>query len=172
MFEDKNKKIKIPIDTFSTPLAPEELKNLPDMSHESVKLKLFDKVSGKDRLINFDYDGLMAESQRRENIGDLRGALDMLDIAERLVHGLDYKESGDVTFKIAETLHKISDDDNSGETKQVRQAQNEWASDWLSISDSYKQLDKQANKPEKLTNKVRRSFRLGKSAVINAFKKL
>ena len=172
MYEDKNKIDKAATDTSMTPLAPEKFSTHPQMSDESVKLKVFDKDNGKDKLVTFNYEGLMAEAQRRENSGDLQGTLDILDVAERLVHGFDNKQSEKITFKMADTLHKISNDDNSGETKQAKLDRLDRASGWLDISNDYKKLHKLENKPEKLTTKVRRSFRMGKSAVFNAFKKL
>lgn len=170
MFEYKNKKFRAVVDAFSGPPTTKELENTSLRSHDSVKLKVLDEDSGKDRMVDFDYKGLMAEAQRRENSGDLQGALDMLDIAERLVNGYDYKQSEKVTFKMADTLHKISDNDNSGETKQARLARLDDASDWLNMSDDYNKLDKLANKTEKSKRIVRRGFRLGARAVMNTFK--
>ena len=170
MNEDKDKEIRAAIDAFSDPFTPKELESLPQKSHEPIKLKVLDKDSGKDRTVDFDYEGLMAEAQRREDSGDLQGALDMLDNAERLVHGLDDRQSEKVTFKMAETLHKISDDDSSDETIQARLAGLDKASGWLSVSNDYKKLNKLANRPEKSKRVVRRGFRLGARAVMNTFK--
>lgn len=172
MNETKDKEIRVAIAAFSAPPTPKELEGLSLNSHESIKLKVSDKNSGKDRMVNFDYEGLMTEAHRREDSGDLQGAFEMLDIAERLVHDLDDEQSEKVTREMAETLYNISDNDNSAETNQARLARLDYASGWLSVSDDYKKLNKLANRPEKFTKTIRRGFRLGATAVFNTFKRL
>ncbi len=97
-------------------------------------MKVFDKESGEDRYVNFDFEGLMEESQRLEGSGKYADALFHYEMAESMADKADFEKIGRLKFKMADVLQKQAADDSLNETREKRESYLDTAEKYLKES--------------------------------------
>lgn len=92
--------------TSDTLLAPLPTEDTDDVLSEP---RFFDEVEDEEKLLSLDFDGLKSEAQEREASGDYKGAFNIYEMAKFITNNNEYKKIRDVTYKMADMLHKMAD---------------------------------------------------------------